>query len=115
MGCDPEARANLACCLGFFLSYPASCGLLIPRPGIEPVPPAVEAQNLNHWTTREVPKPGIFDSRWQREGRVVADEPRKWQPEQRRAGSTTELPASGAKSTASSPVSLGKSLNFSKP
>ena len=24
------------------------------RPGIEPVPPAVEAQGLNHWTTREV-------------------------------------------------------------
>ena len=27
---------------------------LIPRPEIEPVSPAVEAQNLNHWTTREV-------------------------------------------------------------
>ena len=24
--------------------------------GIEPMPPAVEAQNLNHWTAREVPK-----------------------------------------------------------
>ena len=23
---------------------------------IEPVPPAVEAQSLNHWTTREVPQ-----------------------------------------------------------
>ena len=23
--------------------------------GIEPVPPAVEAQGLNHWTAREVP------------------------------------------------------------
>ena len=25
------------------------------QPGIEPVPPAVEARSLNHWTTREVP------------------------------------------------------------
>ena len=26
----------------------------LPRPGIEPVSPAVEGQSLNHWTTREV-------------------------------------------------------------
>ena len=25
----------------------------LPQPGIEPTPPAVEIQNLNHWTTRE--------------------------------------------------------------
>ena len=25
-----------------------------PRPGIEPMPPAVEARSLNHWATREV-------------------------------------------------------------
>ena len=24
--------------------------------GMEPVPPALEARSLNHWTTREVPK-----------------------------------------------------------
>ena len=30
-------------------------GILVPQPGIEPVPPAVEVQSLNHWTTREVP------------------------------------------------------------
>ena len=29
--------------------------ILVPRPGIEPVPPAMEAQSLNHWTTREYP------------------------------------------------------------
>ena len=29
--------------------------ILVPRPGIEPVPPAVEAWNLNQWTAREVP------------------------------------------------------------
>ena len=29
---------------------------LVPWPGIEPMSPAVKAQSLNHWTTREVPK-----------------------------------------------------------
>ena len=27
----------------------------LPRPGIEPKSPALEAQCLNHWTTKEVP------------------------------------------------------------
>ena len=31
-----------------------ACGILIPRPGIEPVPPAVEVWCLNQWTAREV-------------------------------------------------------------
>ena len=35
---------------------PAACGILAPQPGIEPVPPEVEARSLNHWTTREVPE-----------------------------------------------------------
>ena len=34
----------------------AVCGISVPRPGIEPVPPAVEAQSLNHGITREVQK-----------------------------------------------------------
>ena len=38
----------------FFFCHPA-CGILVPQPEIEPVPPAVEAWSLNHWTTREVP------------------------------------------------------------
>ena len=34
-----------------------SCSLwdLAPRPGIEPGPPALGAQGLSHWTTRELP------------------------------------------------------------
>ena len=28
-------------------------GILVPRPGMEPVPPAVEAGSPSHWTTRE--------------------------------------------------------------
>ena len=31
-------------------------GILVPQLGIEPVPPAVEAWSLNHWTAREVPR-----------------------------------------------------------
>ena len=30
-------------------------GILVPRPGIELTPPAVEAQRLNHWPTSEYP------------------------------------------------------------
>ena len=35
------------CCL--------ACGILVPRPGIEPGPSAVRAQSPNDWTTREFP------------------------------------------------------------
>ena len=31
-----------------------ACRILVPQPGIEPRPPAVEVQGPNHWTTREV-------------------------------------------------------------
>ena len=38
----------------FFFFGGVAFGILIPRPGIKPMPPAVEARSLNHWTTREV-------------------------------------------------------------
>ena len=31
-----------------FLPCHEACGILVPRPGIEPVPPALEVQSLNH-------------------------------------------------------------------
>ena len=31
-----------------------ACGILVPQPGMEPVPPALEAWSLIHWTSREV-------------------------------------------------------------
>ena len=37
-----------------------ACGILVPQPGIEPVPRAVEAPSPNHWTAREVPKTQCF-------------------------------------------------------
>ena len=40
----------------FFLVAPLACGILIPQGGIKLTPPAVEAQSLNHWTTREAPR-----------------------------------------------------------
>ena len=44
------------CFMLWFFGHKA-CGILAPRPGIKPVPPpAVEAQSLNHWATREVPQ-----------------------------------------------------------
>ena len=45
----------------FFWRCQGTCRILLPRPGIEPVPLVLEAQSLNHWTTREVPQNGL---RW---------------------------------------------------
>ena len=40
--------------LGYAVEH-VGCGILVPRPGIKPTSPAVEAWNLSHWTGREVP------------------------------------------------------------
>ena len=34
----------------------------LPWPGIEPVPPALEAQSLNHWIMREVRWPSYEET-----------------------------------------------------
>ena len=34
--------------------------ILVSQPGIEPMPPAVAAESLNHWITREVPRDDYF-------------------------------------------------------
>ena len=31
-----------------------ACGILVPQPGIELMPPALQVSSLNHWTAREV-------------------------------------------------------------
>ena len=44
--------------LFIYLAVPGlSCVMwdLVPGPGIQPGPPALEEQSLSHWTTREVP------------------------------------------------------------
>ena len=37
----------------FFLPYLVTYGLLVPRPGIKPILPALEVRSPNHWATRE--------------------------------------------------------------
>ena len=38
----------------FFWPHCVARRILVPQPGIKPLPPAVEGQSLNHWTIREV-------------------------------------------------------------
>ena len=45
--------SSLEAVLGFFWLHHTAFRIF-PRPGIEPMPPALEAQNVNHWTAREV-------------------------------------------------------------
>ena len=42
-----------------FWPHRAAWGILVPRPGMEPVPRAVAVRSPNHWTTREFPE-GFF-------------------------------------------------------
>ena len=45
------------CCFAFgvFWSRRTACGILVPRPGIEPGALAVRALSPNHWTARQLP------------------------------------------------------------
>ena len=40
--------------LFFFGCTSEALGILVPWAGIQPMPPAMESQSLNHWTTRKV-------------------------------------------------------------
>ena len=60
-----SSKASILRCSAFFIFlkiflfifWPCcvACGILVPRPGIEPASPALEAQSLNPLTAREVP------------------------------------------------------------
>ena len=39
----------------FILLCHGACGILVPQPGVELLPPTVRAWNSNHWTTGEFP------------------------------------------------------------
>ena len=60
--CSPTRKLIWALCAGFlfFLPHHSACGILVPRPGIEPTPLAVEAWSLNQWTAREVLCAGVL-------------------------------------------------------
>ena len=47
---------RLCCFFFFFLPHHTACGILVPWPGIKPMPPALEVWSLNHWTARDFPK-----------------------------------------------------------
>ena len=49
---SPSPALSPPCC--FWLPAVA-CRILVPWPEIEPVPPAMEVWNLNHWSTKETP------------------------------------------------------------
>ena len=68
INCSPLKEDHLLGCAGSELQHAgsliflvtrrtfSSCSTwdLVPRPGIEPHPPALEAQSLSHWAPREV-------------------------------------------------------------
>ena len=43
--------------VGFFWLCCAAYRILVPQPGMESIPLAVEVRSLNHWTIRDVPRP----------------------------------------------------------
>ena len=49
-----KALLGMHLSLYFFFSARPRWGILVPQPGIEPTPSALEVQSFNHWTTREV-------------------------------------------------------------
>ena len=46
--------------INFFWLHLEACGILVPWPGIEHMPPALGAQGLNHRMVREVPLSSFF-------------------------------------------------------
>ena len=68
-----------------------ACRTLVPRPGIKPVPPAVEMWSPNHWTAREFPMMTLFLNCFYRDfpgGAVVKNPPAN-------AGDTGSSPGPG--------------------
>ena len=58
----PGWWAGSACWWDFFFwPHNLACGILVPRPGIQPAPPASERQSLNYWLAGEVPSWWAFD------------------------------------------------------
>ena len=51
LGSSPDLEMGLEHVQPSFVA----CGILVPQPGVEPGPLAVEAQSTNHWIAREVP------------------------------------------------------------
>ena len=48
----------------FFWLHCVACGILVPRPGVEPMPSAVKSLSPNHWTSREFPMDLQLTKEW---------------------------------------------------
>ena len=48
----------------FWSSSMHVCGILVPRPGIEPVPSAVEVWSPRHWTAGQIPARPHLEALW---------------------------------------------------
>ena len=55
MGIKKKDGAMILLFCFVFSLYLLACGVLVPWPGIKPMPSAVEAWNLNCWMTKVVP------------------------------------------------------------
>ena len=60
---EASCTLRLSCVSVLFIYWLhcAACKILVPRPGIEPVLPALGAWSLNHWTTRDIPLCSTFE------------------------------------------------------
>ena len=54
----PQARSYCFIVFYFIYFWPShlACGIFLPQPGTEPMPPAVGVWSFNNWTSREVPR-----------------------------------------------------------
>ena len=53
---EEKAMVLILICSSCDISFFFFVAVLHGMPGVEPNPPAVEVQSLNHWTTRKVPQ-----------------------------------------------------------
>ena len=51
--------SSCLCPLPFSLPHHAACRILVRRPGVKPVPPALGSRSLNRWSPRGVPPPSV--------------------------------------------------------
>ena len=52
--CPQSSQPGDSCLRAFFLAAGWACGIVVPQPGIEHVPPTLQARRLSCWTTGEV-------------------------------------------------------------
>ena len=51
---------NIICIFIYLLPNHMACGISVPQPGTEPMPPAVKVQSPNHWATRKFTAKAVY-------------------------------------------------------